>query len=98
MKDSEQWLNKAFALARRRRDIIPSELPFGMETAVLTEWRSSRAKIDVGMLPVFRWAAILACVFALVSGAWKRDLLMQFSNRFDPETAVLKSAFAQLDS
>lgn len=98
MNDSEGLLSKAFALARRRRDVVQPGLPFGLETAVLTEWRTARAKIDIGMLPVFRWAAILACVFALLSGTWKRDLLMQLSNRLDPEIAVLKSAFAQLDS
>lgn len=98
MKDSEQLLNKAFALARRRRDLVPPELPFGMETAVLAELRNLRGKPEIGMLPVFRWAAILACVIALLSGTWKRDLLMQFSNRFDPETSVVNSAFAQLNS
>ena len=67
MKGTEQLLNQAFALARRARDPVPSELPFGMETAILAQFRSSRAssKTDVGILRVFRWAAILACVVAV---------------------------------
>ena len=61
MKGTEQLLDHAFALARRARDPVPSEPPFGMETAVLAQWRSSRgSKLDIGMLAVFRWAAILA--------------------------------------
>jgi hypothetical protein len=94
MKGTEQLLNRAFALARRARDPIPSELPFGMETAILAEWRSSRAlsKTDVGMLRIFRWAAILACVVAVAGGAWKREDIAQMSQRLDPETRIVNSA------
>jgi hypothetical protein len=94
MKGTEQLLNDAFALARRARDPIPSELPFGMETAVLVHWRSSRASAtsDVGMLRVFRWAAILACVVAVAGGAWKREDIAQISQRLDPETRIVNSA------
>jgi hypothetical protein len=56
MKGTEQLLDHAFALACRAGEPVPSELPFGMETAVLAQWRSSRgsSKIDIGMLAVFR--------------------------------------------
>jgi len=69
-------------------------LPFGMETAVLAHWRSSRAssKSDIGMLGVFRWAAILACVVAVAGGAWKREDIAQISQRLDPETRIVNSA------
>jgi hypothetical protein len=100
MKGTEQLLNEAFALARRARDPVPSELPFGMETAVLAQWRSSRpsSKIDFGMLRVFRWAAILACVVAVASGAWKREDINQISQRLDPESRIVDSAlFTGLD-
>jgi hypothetical protein len=94
MRGTEQLLNRAFALARRARDPVPSELPFGMETAILAQWKSSRASstIDVGMLRVFRWAAILACVVALAGGAWKRDDIAQISQRMDPESRIVNSA------
>jgi hypothetical protein len=94
MKGIEQLLDHAFALARRARDPVPSELPFGMETAVLAQWRSSRrsSKIDIGMLRVFRWAAILACVIAVAGGAWKYEEIAQISQRLDPETRVVDSA------
>src|SRR5437016_6755790 len=94
MKRIEQLLDHAFALARRARAPVPSEPPFGMETAVLAQWRSSRrsSKIDIGMLAVFRWAAILACVVALAGAAWKRDDIAQISQRLDPETRIVDSA------
>ena len=94
MKGTEQLLDHAFTLARRARDPVPSELPFGMETAILAQWKSSCAssKIDIGMLRVFRWAAILACVVAVAGGAWKRDDLAQISQRLDPETRIVDSA------
>ncbi len=94
MKETKQLLDHAFALARRARDPLPSELPFGMETAVLAQWRSSRgsSKIDVGMVRVFRWAAILACVVAVMGGAWKREDIAEISQRLDPETRIVDSA------
>ena len=94
MKGTEQLLHQAFALARRAPDPVPSELPFGMETAVLAQWRSSRppSRIDVGMLRVFRWAAILACVVAVAGGAWKREDIIHISRRLDPETRIVDSA------
>jgi hypothetical protein len=94
MKGIEQLLDQAFALARRARDPGPSEMPFGMETAILAQWRSSHASstIDVGMLRVFRWAAILACVVAVAGGAWKREDIAQISQHLDPETRIVNSA------
>ena len=94
MKRIEHLLDHAFALARRAGDPVPSEPPFGMETAVLAQWRSSRgsSKIDIGILAVFRWAAILACVVALAGAAWKRDDIAQISQRLDPETRIVDSA------
>ena len=87
MKGTEQLLDHAFTLARRARDPVSSGLPFGMETAVLAHWRNSCAssKIDTGMLRVFRWAAILACVVAVASGVWKSEDIAQISQRLDPE-------------
>ena len=94
MKGTEQLLDHAFALARRAGDPVPSKLPFGMETAVLAQWRSSRgsSKIDIGMLAVFRWAAILACLVALAAAAWKCEEIAQISQRLDPETRIVDSA------
>ena len=94
MKAIEQLLDHAFALARRAHDPVPSEPPFGMETAVLAQWRSSRgsSKIDIGMLAVFRWAAILACVIAVAGAAWKCEEIAQISQRLDPETRIVDSA------
>ncbi len=65
-----------------------------METAVLAQWRSSRgsSKLDIGILAVFRWAAILACVIAVAGGAWKYEEIAQISQRLDPETRIVDSA------
>lgn len=94
MKGTEQLLNHAFALARRARAPVPSELPFGMETAVLAQWKSSRAssKIDIGMLRIFRWAAITACVVAVAGVVWRIEDIAQISQRSDPETRIVNSA------
>ena len=94
MKAIEQSLDHAFALARRAGDPVPSELPFGLETAVLAQWRSSRgsSKVDIGMLAVFRWAAVLACVIAMAGAAWKCEEIAQISQRLDPETRIVDSA------
>ena len=94
MKGIEQLLDHAFALARRSGDQVPSELPLGLETAVLAQWRSSResSKVDIGMLAVFRWAAILACVVAVAGAAWKCEEIAQISQRLDPETRIVDSA------
>ena len=94
MKRTEQLLDQAFALARRAPAPVPSELPFGMETAVLAQWRSSRtsSKVDTGMLRVFRWAAVLTCVVALASGAWEFEEIAQISQRLHPEDRIVDSA------
>jgi hypothetical protein len=94
MKGTEQLLDHAFSLARRAREPVPSELPFGMETGILAQWKSSCAssKANIGMLRVFRWAAILACVVAVAGGIWKSEDLAQISQRLDPETKIADSA------
>jgi hypothetical protein len=94
MKGTEQLLDQVFALARRAPDPVPSEPPFGMETAVLAEWRSflPSSKMDAGILRVFRWAAIMACVAAVAGGAWKLEEITQISQRLDPETRIVESA------
>jgi hypothetical protein len=99
MKQSEQLLSRVFMLARHHREPAPSEPSFGVETAVLTQWRISRtpSKESGGILPVFRWAAIVACLFALLSGMWKRGEIAQLSHRFDPETSVVNSAFVGIE-
>jgi hypothetical protein len=94
MKEPGQLLNQAFALARRASDPVPSELPFGMETAIMAEWRSSRSssRTDGGILRVFRWAAILSCMVALAGGAWRSEDITRISQRLDPESRIVDSA------
>lgn len=92
MKEPEQLLDHAFALARCAGNPVPSELPFGMETAVLAQWRSSRAAWKIDILRVFRRAAILACIVAVAGGVWKREDIAQISRRLDPETRIVDAA------
>lgn len=83
-----------FSLARRApaRGIPP--VPFGLETAVLAHWRaaSSVRAEGAGMLRGLRWAALLACAFALLISALDSDELSAFRNRFEPESRVADSA------
>ncbi|HEY4281432.1 MAG TPA: hypothetical protein VGM62_00095 [Chthoniobacterales bacterium] len=97
MKDSERLLDKALTLAQGRPDPIPAELPFGMETAILAQWRNARAAKFTGMIPIFRWAAMIAIVLAMLSGAWNRDVFVQIADRFNPETSIVNSTFSDLD-
>jgi len=94
MKGTEQLLDHAFALARRAHDPVPSEPPFGMETAILAHWRNSYASsnTDIYMVRLFRWAAILACLVAVAGGVWKSRDIAQISQRLDPETKIVDSA------
>jgi hypothetical protein len=96
MKEPEQLLDHAFSLARRARDPIRSDLPFGMETAVLAHWRNSSAssRSDVGILRIFRWSAIAACVIAVASGVWMGADIAHLSRPMDPETTVVDYAVA----
>lgn len=90
MKRPEQLLDHALALARHARDRVPSELPFGMETAVLAHWRNSRAdsNSDIGLLRIFRWSAIVACVLAMAGGVWMGGEIARMSRPLDPTTIV----------
>jgi hypothetical protein len=94
MNWADQLLNRAFSLAHRGREPIPLELPFGLETAVLAEWRASRSHSSVltNAAPTLRWAAIVACTLALLCSAWKHNQIAQIFPRSDPETSIADSA------
>jgi hypothetical protein len=95
MKNTDQFLNRIFKISRRNPDPIPSELPFGLETAVLAHWRaSSRGRANGGTVRAMRWAALVACAVALLSAICQRDELAQFSRRSDPQTRIADSALA----
>jgi hypothetical protein len=94
MNRADHLLNRAFSLARRSRELSPRELPFGLETAVLAEWRASRSHPSVlaNAVPTLRWVALVACTLALLCSAWKRDEVAQIFHRADPETSIADSA------
>ncbi|MEO7723452.1 MAG: hypothetical protein ABIU29_02000 [Chthoniobacterales bacterium] len=94
--NTNRLLDRIFTLARRAPDPDVIELPFGLETAVLAHWRDAgrhRAS-NGGLLRGLRWAALLACIIALVAGALEADELIVFKYRFDPEVRVADSAVA----
>lgn len=92
MKNTDHILSRIFALARRS-DPVPSQLPFGLETAVLAHWRaSSPESTHAGAMDALRWAAGLACAIALISAGWQRDELARLTHRFDPQTQIADSA------
>lgn len=94
--NTEQFLQRVFALSRRTPDPAVTEPPFGLETAVLAHWRDSvrQGHANGGLLRGLRWAALLACIIALLAGAVESDELLAFQNRFDPEARVADSAVA----
>ncbi len=95
MNDPDHFLARIFSLSRRSREALPSDLPFGLETAVLAHWRSSsRAQAGEGMLRGLRWASCFACAIALFVAALQRDEITQFSRTTDLQTRVADSAIA----
>jgi len=92
MKDQGELLNRVFTLARRGRHPVPSEPPFGMQTAVIAHWNASRDERGTATwLPKLRWAALLACTLALLTGVLQREELSGLSSRFDPEARIVES-------
>lgn len=93
MNELDRFLTRVFSLARRAPESVPTERPFGLETAVLAHWENSRSpQSGPGIVLRLRWAAIFACTVALLNIAWKRDELSQFSIRSDAETRIVDSA------
>ncbi len=94
--NTERFLERVFALARRTPEPDVIELPFGLETAVLAHWHDAvkHRVANGGLLRGLRWAALLACIIALVAGALESDELIAFKYRFDPELRVADSAVA----
>ena len=92
MKNPERLLDRIFSLARRGRDPVPSEPPFGMQTAVIAHWNASRDQYGTAMwLAKLRWAALVACSLALLTAVVRREELTGLSRRFDPETRIVDS-------
>ena len=96
MKNTDDFLNRAFALSRRAPEPpLPSEPPFGLETAVLAHWKSSsRSAGHSGLLRDLRWAAGIACALALLVVIAQRDQLAELARGADPQTRVADSAIA----
>ncbi len=90
----DQFLTRIYALARRAPAPEPTEIPFGMETAVLAHWRAAanRGRENAGLLRGLRWAALAACVIALAVGALQNDELSALGSSFDPTARVADSA------
>ena len=93
MKNTDPFLDRIFAAARRAPSPNEPEIPFGLETAVVAQWRAGAGRSAYGnLLGGLRWAALLACAIAFLAGALERDQLTAFRNRFDPEARVADSA------
>jgi hypothetical protein len=93
MKIPEHFLDRIFTLARRDEAPDESEIPFGLETAVVARWRArSERRANGNVLSGLRWAALLAVAIALLAGAVENDQFAAFRNRFDPEARVADSA------
>lgn len=95
MNDPDHFLARIFALNRRPPDPTPADLPFGLETAILSHWRSaSEAGANRAMLPAMRWAAALAFAVVIGVAAFQHDQLAQLTHGRDLETRIADSAVA----
>lgn len=96
--NTAHFLQRIFALARRTPDRSEIDLPFGLETAVLAQWKAAvqHRVANGGLLRVLRWGALVACAVAVIV-AVESDELIAFKNRFDPEARVADSAVASYD-
>lgn len=93
MKNPDPFIDRIFTLARRASGAETTDVPFGLETAVVAHWRARGGRpTQVNLLGGLRWAALLACAIALLAGALENDQLAAFSSRFDPEARVADSA------
>ena len=93
MKYPDPFIDRIFTLARRASAAETTDIPFGLETAVVAHWRGRAVRSAQGnLLGGLRWAALLACAIALLAGALENDQLTAFRNRFDPEARVADSA------
>jgi len=94
--NSDQLLQRIFSLARKSPPARGSDLPLGLETAVLAHWREARAhgQSNSGLLRGLRWAAIMSCTIALRAGLLQRDQLAALSQRDEPEVRLANSAVA----
>jgi hypothetical protein len=93
MRNSDQLLSHILSLSRQAPDPIPTDLPFGLETAVVAHWRSaSQARRKAGTLAIMRWAAAGACAIAITAAVVERDQIIL--NDREMETRVADSAVA----
>lgn len=94
--NARQLLNHIFFLSRRVPESPPNEMPFGLETAVLAHWREAFAQrsASVGLLRGLRWAALVACVVALLTAVLENDQLAAFRDRSDTARRIADSALS----
>lgn len=94
--DTEQFLNRIIRLARCA-PAPPTPAPaYGLETAVLANWREAAAYRSANgtLLRGLGWATVAAFAVALLTAALKSDELAAFNHRSDPVIQVADSAIA----
>ena len=91
-----QLLQRLFDLARRAPEVRSSDLPYGLKTVVVANWREAIAKrsASAGLLRSFRWAALTACAIATLAGFLGSEELSAFLQRNDAESRLADSAIA----
>jgi hypothetical protein len=94
--NSDELLQRLFNLARRAPEARASEVPYGLETAVLAHWREAIVERSdgVGLLRSLRWAALTACGIAILAAFLSNEELTAFSQRNDAESRLADSAIA----
>lgn len=91
-----ELFDRLCALARRAPEVSPNELRWGLETSVLAHWREAAGagSANASLLRGLRWAALTACVVALLVAAFESEEVAAFQNRFEPETRIAESAIS----
>lgn len=94
--NSNELLQRLFDLARHAPEAGTSEVPYGLETAVLAHWREAIVERSEGggLLCSFRWAALTACGIAVLAAFLGSAELTAFSQRNDAESRLADSAIA----
>jgi len=89
MNPIDRGLNRLFKAAAQAPKPGPEEVPFGLETRVMAEWRASlRPESGDIFVAWFRRAAIGACLLAVASLAWNYHDLTNGEKGISEELAI----------
>ena len=92
----DQLLQRLFDCVRRIPEAEDPEMPYGLETAVIAQWKDAVTEraAGIGLVRSLRWAALTACAVALLAGFLGSEELAAFKQRNELEARLADSAIA----